>query len=338
MPHQLLAVPGNLLVRWRDRPARRAERAIADLRLALQLLGVAVPTDHIADHLRARYRRTPTRYLPAAGWIGTFAAMTITQRLKLAWVDGSVLATDSEIVLSILCFVPVFIGELWPNDRRREGLIRDLLRAVGACSKAKVVPAAERSQPMRVLARRCQSVRFSLPNLRSKFTSARELQRHVWQARVGLYATQRQLDVNPDQALRDLAVQLTTIADRCAAGPTLPLLDPIVDQAGQDARPPRNYDWVRRIGVVLFSAGGVWWASNLPLEGAAQVFVIGLVPFLAFVLFYGVNHGLDLLSRWTGGGQPQDAPTVLEPGEVPDLGNRPQQTPTVESRTPSARP
>ena len=310
----------------RDRPAERADRAVQNLEDTCRRLATPGPTDKVKDTLRSSYSRnltTSRRF--SLGTVVSLALVAITTKAGWSWSgDAATVARNPDPqpyqqVVFFLCFVPmVLAGRHIRYDPRPDLAARKITRAVASCVRTRDARPADQDRYMRQLTRRLRAVDQTLQFLRSRSNSETYIHKKVWPARARLREVQGQLDTDRDKALQDLAACLMTVARQYVAGNYTNLLDLPNEgssTAGED--PPKSYDWLRRLGTVAFAGAWIWWASGLPLEGWSQALTITVGPFLAFVLFYGIQLGFGFLDRIRGlVGQQEPAPTEAISGDA----------------------
>ncbi|WP_030462539.1 hypothetical protein [Kitasatospora sp. NRRL B-11411] len=341
---ELSRVTAPMRAWWRDRPAERADHAIQELEDACRLLSVPGPTEKVKDALRSSYSRTFTTSHRA--WLGvvvTVVLLGVTTKAGWSWSgDTAAIARNPhprpyQPVVFLLCYIPmVVLGRHTHFDPRPDRASRKFARAVVSCAEAQRSSPAEQDRYMRQLNRRLGAVDQLLQSVRSRWNTMNYLHKKVWPARARLLELQGRLDSDADQALRELAETLITVARQYVDRNFTNLLDlPSTETQATDGGSLRNYDWLRRLGTVAFACLWIWWASGLPLEGWSQAMTVAVGPFLAFTLFYGIQLGFRFLDRLPGiGGQQEPTPSDAVAGASETFGA------TVESsvRTPASTP
>ncbi|MGX4733232.1 hypothetical protein [Kitasatospora griseola] len=295
----------------------RADRAIRELVDVCHRLGVPGPTDKMKDALRSSYGRTfTTGHRSGLGVVVTVVLLVVTAKAGWSWLgDAAAIARNPhprpyQHVVLLLCFVPMVVASRHTRfDPRPDRASRMFARAVVCCAQARSASPADQDRCMRTLQRRLNAVDQLLQSVRSRFNTHTSVHKMVWPARARLLELQGRLDTDPDQALKDLAETLMTVAGQYVARNFANLLDRPAEPAPAGAEAPAgSRDRLRRVGTVVFAGAWIWWASGLPLAGWSQVATITVGPFLAFVLFYGVQLGFGFLDRFPGfGGQQEPA-------------------------------
>ncbi|MGW3498612.1 hypothetical protein [Streptomyces sp. NPDC001020] len=141
------------------------------------------------------------------------------------------------------------------------------------------------------------SSRGTIPLLSNR---RKRVKAHECQVCAALDELEGKLDTAPDEAFREIAEALLTIADRYCQGRVGDLLE-----AGQLSEVPRqrNWDALRYLAALTLAAVGIigLGRSRILPEGA-DAYVFGIVLIAAFVVAFGRNfrRHIDVLGTITG--------------------------------------
>ncbi|MEU5666559.1 hypothetical protein [Streptomyces longwoodensis] len=139
--------------------------------------------------------------------------------------------------------------------------------------------------------------RGSVPLFSNRRQRLKEHQRYV---AAGIQEIEARLDRAPDDAVRELAEALLTIADRYCQG----RLGELLDQEQLTGVPhQRNWDTLRYLIALTLAGGGI---TGLAITGSvpesAETYVYGILLISAFVVAFGRNfrRALDVISVISG--------------------------------------
>ncbi|MFF4147304.1 hypothetical protein ACFY0A_39755 [Streptomyces sp. NPDC001698] len=189
---------------------------------------------------------------------------------------------------------------------RRYALVSQCVEAIDACSEVRR-GGQQRPANFRKLSKCLKTVRRGVLGAHgSRGTVAwrshrrKPLKLHERRVSAALMELETKLDHAPNEAVREIAEALLTIADRYCEARIGELLD---DQQLTDVPPQRNWEALRYLTAFVLAGGGI---TGLETAGvvpeSAQVYVYGTVWGAACVIAFGRNfrRALDVLSTITG--------------------------------------
>ncbi|KAK1179708.1 hypothetical protein B7755_017085 [Streptomyces sp. NBS 14/10] len=193
---------------------------------------------------------------------------------------------------------------------RRYAIVRECAEAIHACAVARQ-HREQRPAHTKKISKRLRAVRRAVLNAHSSrgsvpiFSARRKrLKLHERHVIAALQELEAKLDCSPNDARRELAEALLTIADRYCQGRVGDLLN----EAQLTGVPTqRNWEALRYLFAFLLAAGDVIGVakSGIVPEDAQQI-VYALVCGIALVLAFGrqFRRAIDVFSAITGGGGP----------------------------------
>ncbi|MEU4504118.1 hypothetical protein [Streptomyces sp. NPDC024089] len=185
-------------------------------------------------------------------------------------------------------------------------LVSRIQEAIAACSDAYAAGGERKVHALLHVSKTVQKVAHEVTVGRRAWGTAstrshrqRALKEHAGLVVAALYKAESRIDRDPDDALKDLARMMLTIADRYTAGKVGVLLD---EEQLAGLVPVADREPWRIAGTALVVAGVGAGIALLDLPGAAETYLVGGAGAATVALLYGrrAHRGLEVLDAVRG--------------------------------------